>query len=385
MASRRGSLALVVLCSVLVLAPHGAAKKPRLVPAMFVFGDSLVDVGNNNHLAQCNLSCKANYAPYGIDLPCRSPTGRFSNGYNMADQLAQLLGFAKSPPPFLSLSNASVYQRMSTGGINFASGGSGLLPETGFNTCGEVIPMSEQVGNFTSLVRRRSGSGRDRTAADLISKSLIFISVGSNDLFEYADNFTQANVSDPSRNDTEFLQRLIASYTGYVKDLYAAGATKFSVLSPSLVGCCPFQRAVAKKFNGSEQQSGCLGLANNLSRQLHPMIASMLQDLSLELPGMNYSLGDAIEMAEFVFKRPRTRDYNFTTLDLPCCALGEFGEGMCNTWVTLCQNRSSYFFWDRFHPTDAASAITANELFNDTGHFVSPINVQQLVAPGPRP
>ena len=83
MAIRRGALALVVLSS--VLAP-AAAKKP-LVPAMFVFGDSLVDVGNNNRLERCDVSCKANHPPYGVDHPCHSPTGRFSNGYNLADQL----------------------------------------------------------------------------------------------------------------------------------------------------------------------------------------------------------------------------------------------------------------------------------------------------------
>ncbi|CAL5030578.1 unnamed protein product [Urochloa decumbens] len=367
MASHGGALALVVLCS--VLAPHAAAKKP-LVSAMFVFGDSLLDVGNNNHLANCNASCRANYPRYGIDLPCHKPTGRFSNGYNLADQLAQMLGFAESPPPFLSLSksNASVFT-----GINFASGGSGLLPTTG---CGQVFPMSEQVGNFTSLVGRMSGSG-DWTAAaaaaalDLISESLFFISAGSNDLFEYADfAVTHPNTS---RNDTEFLQRLIASYTGYIKDLYAAGATRFSVLSPSLVGCCPHQRRVAKDF-GDVDLLGCLGTANNLSRQLYPMIDSMLQDLRQELPGMKYSLGDAIRMGEFVFSKA-----NFK-LDHACCGDGEFGESLCNSTVPLCQNRRNYFFWDRFHPTDAASAITATGLFSDTGRFVHPINVRQLVA-----
>jgi hypothetical protein len=82
------------------------------------------------------------------------------------------------------------------------------------------------------------------------------------------------------------------------------------VLSPSLVGCCPHQRAIAKRFNASEEHSGCLGLANDLSRQLHPMIATMLQGLSQELPGMNYSLGNGIAMAEFVFKSPRTPVYS---------------------------------------------------------------------------
>nr|CAB3487930.1 unnamed protein product [Digitaria exilis] len=370
MASRGGALVLVVLWSLLEL---GAAKTKPLVPAMFVFGDSLVDVGNNNQLAKCNVTCQANYQPFGVDYPpCHSPTGRFSNGYNLADQLAQLLGFAESPPAFLSPSNVSASRRTSTG-INFASGGSGLLPTTGSQFCGEVFTMAEQVGNFTSLVR--SSGRKDRTAADLVSESLIFISVGSNDLFEYADYITKANISSSNRNDTEYLQGLIASYTSYIKALYAAGATKFGVLSPSLVGCCPLQRALAKEFNVSDQ-SGCLGVANNLSQQLYPMIASMLQDLSLELPDMSYSLGDAIGMAGFVFKNTNL------TFDHACCGSGDFGENVCNSSAPMCQNRSSFFFWDRFHPTDAVSAITANELFQGpAGRFVHPINVHQLVAP----
>ena len=83
--------------------------------------------------------------------------------------------------------------------------------------------MSEQVGNFTSLVRRTCAGSGGRTAADLISKSLVFISVGSNDLFEYADHLiTEANNTSSSaiRNDTAFLQGLIASYTSNVKVLY---------------------------------------------------------------------------------------------------------------------------------------------------------------------
>jgi hypothetical protein len=92
MASRGGAFVLLVLCSLpVLLAPQAAAGATKpLVPAMFVFGDSLVDVGNNNHLRKCNDSCKANHRPYGVDYPSHSPTGRFSNGYNMADQLGTL-------------------------------------------------------------------------------------------------------------------------------------------------------------------------------------------------------------------------------------------------------------------------------------------------------
>ncbi|KAJ1272286.1 hypothetical protein BS78_06G190500 [Paspalum vaginatum] len=378
MARRGGASALiVVLCSVLALALQGAAEP--LVPAMFVFGDSLVDVGNNNHLAGCNVVCRANYPRYGIDLPsCHSPTGRFSNGYNLADRLAQRLGFAESPPSFLSLSwNAgdatSLARRLSKQGINFASGGSGLLRTTGQHLCGEVLSMADQVGNFTSLVQMLGSIDR-RAAADLLAKSLIFVSVGSNDLFEYADRVA-ANRS-ASRNDTEFLQGLVATYTAYAKDLYAAGAKKFIVVSPSLVGCCPSQRKRARDVKDVDL-SGCRGLPNNLSAQLYPMIDSMLDGLSQELPGIKYSLADSIKMAGNFITNPG----NVTTFDHACCGSGNFGgESVCNSTVHLCPDRSRYLFWDWFHPTDAVSEITANQLFVDNGTFVHPINVHQLVA-----
>lgn len=54
--------------------------KPH-VPCYFIFGDSLVDSGNNNELV---TKAKANYLPYGIDFP-QGATGRFTNGRTMAD------------------------------------------------------------------------------------------------------------------------------------------------------------------------------------------------------------------------------------------------------------------------------------------------------------
>ena len=52
-----------------------------LAPALYVFGDSTVDVGNNNML---KTLAKANYAPYGVDFP-GGVNGRPTNGKNMAD------------------------------------------------------------------------------------------------------------------------------------------------------------------------------------------------------------------------------------------------------------------------------------------------------------
>ena len=54
--------------------------------AGFIFGDSLVDAGNNNYI---DTLSKANYLPNGIDFG--NPTGRFTNGKTIVDILGKFL------------------------------------------------------------------------------------------------------------------------------------------------------------------------------------------------------------------------------------------------------------------------------------------------------
>ena len=53
-------------------------------PAIFVFGDSTVDTGNNNNRV---TPSKANYRPYGNDFKGKVATGRFSNGKVPSDMI----------------------------------------------------------------------------------------------------------------------------------------------------------------------------------------------------------------------------------------------------------------------------------------------------------
>ncbi|KAF6168205.1 hypothetical protein GIB67_011590 [Kingdonia uniflora] len=100
----------------------------QMVPAVFVFGDSLVDVGNNNHL-ELSLA-KADFPHNGLDFPRKKATGRFSNGKNAADFIAEKLGLPTSPP-YLSLRSLSNNSNNAfTMGVSFASGGAGILNET---------------------------------------------------------------------------------------------------------------------------------------------------------------------------------------------------------------------------------------------------------------
>lgn len=53
------------------------------VSALFAFGDSILDTGNNNLLATLT---KVNFFPYGRDLG-GLPTGRFGNGRVFSDMI----------------------------------------------------------------------------------------------------------------------------------------------------------------------------------------------------------------------------------------------------------------------------------------------------------
>ncbi|CAK9310662.1 unnamed protein product [Citrullus colocynthis] len=78
---------------------HPVEATGTIFPAILTFGDSAVDVGNNNN----RLSMfKANYLPYGRDFINHKPTGRFCNGKLVSDITAESLGFKSYPPAYLS-------------------------------------------------------------------------------------------------------------------------------------------------------------------------------------------------------------------------------------------------------------------------------------------
>jgi hypothetical protein len=76
-------LPLLLLPLLLVQVPAGVrgagpiGRKKTNIAAVYIFGDSIVDPGNNNHRL---TEAKANFPPYGQDFPGGVPTGRFSNG-----------------------------------------------------------------------------------------------------------------------------------------------------------------------------------------------------------------------------------------------------------------------------------------------------------------
>lgn len=125
------------------------AAKTNAARAFYVFGDSLVDSGNNNYLV---TTARADSPPYGIDYPTGRPTGRFSNGLNLPDIISMRpflhlfyfnilellrvifawgLGEQIGSEPTLPILSPELTGEKLLIGANFASAGIGILNDTG--------------------------------------------------------------------------------------------------------------------------------------------------------------------------------------------------------------------------------------------------------------
>jgi len=81
------SSSVLATIAMVMISTQAAGQPAAAPPAIFVFGDGALDVGNNNDLTGGEIGdpSRANHPYYGIDYPGGQPTGRFSNGYNIAD------------------------------------------------------------------------------------------------------------------------------------------------------------------------------------------------------------------------------------------------------------------------------------------------------------
>ena len=70
----------------------------------------------------------------------------------------------------------------------------------------------------------------------------------------------------------------------------------------------------------------------------------------------------------------------FTNVETACCGtISSTRLVPCSfPFLSVCQDRSKYFYWDAFHPTQAAYEIIAHEMFDGT-EFISPTNIRQLM------
>ncbi|XP_022036751.1 GDSL esterase/lipase At5g55050 [Helianthus annuus] len=337
------------------------------VPGLYIFGDSLVDFGNNNYL---DTLARANFPYNGIDFPT-GPTGRFCNGKNVADFLAEKVGLP-SPPPYLSLVSESKNLSSTNAtvtGVSFASGGSGV-----FNGSEALDPstisLPEQV-DYYSLVYDQlvQQLGLDGTRTHL-AKSLFLLVIGSNDLFNY---FNIDSKLPAQYTVQQYVDRMVSTLKPLLKQMYGLGARKFVVSGVGVIGCCPAQR---KPNNNSE----CNLEANYGSTTYNDGLKALLNELKLESSDMHYTYFDTYNVMSDLIQRPET--YGITEIKEACCGRGNLKADVpCVQWfgADYCPNRKDHLFWDLYHPTESTYNIFASFLYNGSQQVTTPMNVEQLV------
>ncbi|XXG90663.1 hypothetical protein AAC387_Pa12g2377 [Persea americana] len=340
------------------LATHSEAR------AFFVFGDSLVDNGNNNYLA---TSARADSPPYGIDYPTRRPTGRFSNGLNLPDILSEQLG-TESPLPYLSpeLKGENLLV-----GANFASAGIGILNDTGVQFL-NIIRMYKQLQYFEQYQQRvRKLIGPAQTN-QLVNQAVVLITVGGND---FVNNYYLVPYSSRSRQFSlpDYIRYVLSEYEKLLMRLYELGARRVLVTGTGPIGCVPAELAIRSRTGNCDPElQRAAGLYN-------PQLNQMLSALNSEIGADVFIAVNTEQMKNDFISDPQA--YGFVTSKVACCGQGPFnGLGLCTSLSNLCPDRNLYAFWDAFHPSERANRLIVQQIMTGSNLYMNPMNLSSILA-----
>ncbi|KAL6900622.1 hypothetical protein ACP4OV_005298 [Aristida adscensionis] len=364
--SRRRRLAvclLVAAAASVAVVPCAAA--PR---AFFVFGDSLVDSGNNNYLA---TTARADSPPYGVDYPTHRATGRFSNGLNVPDIISEHLG-AEPVLPYLSprLAGARLLA-----GANFASAGVGILNDTGAQFL-NIIRIQKQLRYFEQYQNRLRLLTGAAAARRLVRGALVLITLGGND---FVNNYYLVPFSARSREFSlpDYVRFLVSEYAKILRRLHALGARRVLVTGSGPLGCAPAELAMRGSRGGA-----CDPELERAAALYNPRLVEMLRGLNAELAGG----GEAVFVAVNAYRMhmdfiSAPAAYGFVTSKVACCGQGPYnGLGLCTAASSVCPDRSVYAFWDNFHPTERANRIIVAQFMDGSPEYMHPLNLSTILA-----
>ncbi|KAL1206364.1 GDSL esterase/lipase EXL2 [Cardamine amara subsp. amara] len=317
------------------------------IPAMIVFGDSIVDAGNNDNIATL---AKCNYPPYGIDFDGGIPTGRFSNGKVPTDIMAEEFGIKPNIPAYR---DPNLKQEDFLTGVTFASGGAGYIPFTTQLSGG--ISLSQQLKLFEEYIEKlKKMVGEERTNF-IIKNSLFMVICGSNDI----TNTYFALPSVQRQYDVASFTTLMADNAqSFAQKIYEYGARRIQVFGAPPLGCVPSQRTIA----GGPTRN-CVVRFNDATKLYNAKLSANLDSLSRTLRDMTLTYIDIYDSLLDIIFDPQ--QYGFKVIDRGCCGTGLVEVAvLCNNFTAVvCSKRDDFVFWDSFHPTEKTYRIMVAKYF----------------------
>uniref|UniRef100_A0A0E0JQL0 GDSL esterase/lipase n=1 Tax=Oryza punctata TaxID=4537 RepID=A0A0E0JQL0_ORYPU len=317
----------------------------RDIPAVFAFGDSTLDAGNNNRLV---TAVRADHPPYGQDFPGGAPTGRFSDGKIMSDFLVEALGIKGLLPAYHSGSGADevLSDADAATGVSFASGGSGLDDRTATNA--GVATLASQIADFSEFVGRMGGD----KAGEVVNKSLFLVSAGTNDMIMNYYLLPSKYTLD------QYHALLIGKLRSYILSLYNLGARRILVAGLPPVGCLPVQMTLAALRQPPRPQ-GCIAEQNAEAEKYNVKLRKMLTKFQSTSPGAKAVYADIYTPLTDMVDHPKK--YGFAETGKGCCGTGLLEMGpLCTDLMPTCTTPAQFMFWDSVHPTQATYKAVAD-------------------------
>jgi phospholipase/lecithinase/hemolysin len=263
--------------------------------ALYVFGDSLSDVGN------------VFAATHGAQPASPYSNGQFSNGPVWAQDLSNSLGLGVLKPSLIN-------------GTDYAFGSATTSNPSTETTA--VPTLTQQVGMFLAAV-----------GGNAPSSALYSVWIGGSDLLNILSSGTAGSTA---LAEAHAAAQSAASDIG---TLITRGARNILVPLVPDIGVSPAAIAAGAGAAGTL-------LAQTYNAALEADIGGLGS-----VPGLDISYLDTFALVDAVVTDPAA--FGFTNVTAPCY-VGPFTGG-----GSVCTNPNGYLFWDADHPTAAAHAIIA--------------------------
>ncbi|KAL7180548.1 hypothetical protein ACSBR1_043698 [Camellia fascicularis] len=344
-----------ILLASIVIVPTESLR-PQNRPALFVFGDSLFDSGNNQYINGSKPMGPNDY-PYGETF-FKHPTGRVSDG--RIHCLQSYLCWE----PYLEPGEHNF-----TDGINFASAGSGVLGDL---QPAMPINLHGQLNYFRNVEKWLKQKLGDVEAKKFLMRTVYLFSIGGNDYFRLYSMNPNATLS----YQRHYSQMVIGNLTQVLEEIYAMGGRKIAFQNVGPLGCTPGEKLQNANLGGS-----CAEFPMALARRHNRMLLVVLKKLESQLPGFKYSIFDYYNALRDRFINPSK--YGFKEGKAACCGIGTYRSSGCGgnngtTKYELCSNPFEYVWFDAAHTTEGANWQLAKLLWGGSPKVTGPYNVKQL-------
>lgn len=317
------------------------------VPAIIVFGDSIVDQGINNNI---KTVVKCNFPPYGQDFNGGVATGRFSNGKTPSDMLASELGIKELVPAYL---DPNLHSTDLLTGVSFASGGAGYDPLT--STTLSAFSLSDQLEMFKEYILKvKALVGEERTNY-ILANSIYLLVAGSNDI---ATTYFTLGFRKSQYDVASYADLMVDSASTFIQEIYDLGARRMPVFGAPPVGCLPSQRTLAGGLHRV-----CVDKYNRAARLYNNKLSSKLDSLENSLPQSKVVYLDIYNPLLDIIQNPQ--NYGMDVVDRGCCGTGTIEAiVLCNKFSLTCPDNSKFLFWDTFHPTETGYKILTDQILS---------------------